>query len=568
MRSIIPVLLILADSLFAQTGSPPHYPQGYFRNPLGIPISLAGNFGELRPNHFHMGLDIKTNKVQNYPVYAAADGYVARVKIDAGGFGRAIYINHPNGYTTLYAHLNNFFPALEQYVKQQQYSQEAWAVLLEIPPSLFPVKKGDFIANSGTTGGSLAPHLHFEIRETAHDINLNPLLFGLPVEDHVPPVILRLAVYDRTRSVYEQSPKLYPVKQIAGSFSTGPDLIYCTSPRVSLAISCFDKQTGSTNVTGVYQAVLFDNGVELLRFTMDKISYETTRNVEGHIDYKTRAAKGPYLEHLSALPGYLNGIYHLSKGDGVINLSDGKVHEIKIVVSDPAGNSSELQTRVQFKNEPQYRPAYPGKMFYPGMLNLGEGSNECEFYVGEKGLYDSVHINYRQSPSSNPRVVSDIHSIGAAYIPLQDSLVVSIRPNSNLSPSQMNHVVMQRFAGSKDDLANVQWQNGWAQARFVEFGSFRLVLDETPPQIRPVGWKNAANLSRASRIVIAVKDNLGVYKNFRAELDGKWLRFTNDKGKNFIYIFDEKCSRGRHTLKIRVEDQAGNTGESKFNFVR
>jgi murein DD-endopeptidase MepM/ murein hydrolase activator NlpD len=145
------------------------YPQNYFRNPLNIPMELVANFGELRANHWHMGLDIRTQQKQNLPVHAAAEGYITRVKIEPGGFGRAIYINHPNGYTTLYAHLNNFFPALEQYVKAEQYKLESWQVELEIAPNLFPINKGSFIAYSGNTGGSQGPHVHFEIRETKTD---------------------------------------------------------------------------------------------------------------------------------------------------------------------------------------------------------------------------------------------------------------------------------------------------------------------------------------------------------------------------------------------------------------
>src|SRR4051812_351735 len=175
MRTVLCLLILLNSCpLHAQVFETHKYPSSYFRNPLNIPISLSGNFGELRPNHYHMGLDIRTHKVQNLPVFAAADGYVARVKIEPFGFGRAIYINHPNGFTTVYGHLNNFFPQLEQYVKEKQYENESWSVFLEIPPTLFPVKKGSLIAYSGTTGGSQAPHLHFEIRSTSDDVNLNP----------------------------------------------------------------------------------------------------------------------------------------------------------------------------------------------------------------------------------------------------------------------------------------------------------------------------------------------------------------------------------------------------------
>src|ERR1043165_64897 len=142
------------------------YPQNYFRNPLNIPILLAGNFGECRAGHFHSGLDIKTNGKENLPVHAAADGYISRIKMDKGGFGHALYITHPNGYTTLYAHLNNFVPKIQQYLRRQQYAKEKWDIDIQLTPEQFPVAKGQQIAYSGNTGSSTAPHLHFEIRDS------------------------------------------------------------------------------------------------------------------------------------------------------------------------------------------------------------------------------------------------------------------------------------------------------------------------------------------------------------------------------------------------------------------
>ena len=163
------------------------YPQGYFANPLGIPMSLSANFGELRPNHWHMGLDLRTDQKENYPVFASADGYVAHIGIRPSSFGRFIIINHPNGYSTLYAHLNKFYPDLEKYVREKQTENESWAIELDFSENDFKVKKGNEIGKSGNTGGSQGPHLHFEIRETETDRSLNPLLFGMPVQDTVPP---------------------------------------------------------------------------------------------------------------------------------------------------------------------------------------------------------------------------------------------------------------------------------------------------------------------------------------------------------------------------------------------
>ncbi|MEO5995617.1 MAG: M23 family metallopeptidase [Chitinophagaceae bacterium] len=543
------------------------YPKGYFRDPLDLPINLSGNFGELRPGHFHMGLDIKTLARVNQTVHAAADGYIARVKIEPAGFGRAIYINHPNGFTTLYAHLNDFSPALETYVKKQQYRQEAWRVFLDIPPGLFPVKKGDFIAFSGTTGGSQAPHLHFEIRRTFDDVNLNPLLFGLPLQDNTKPVILRMAMYDRSKSTYEQSPKLIPLKRSANGYATLPPVILSTSRKVSFAITAFDTHTGSTNANGIYEAWLYDNDQLVSGFQMDNISYNQTRYINAHIDFKTRANGGSFLQHLSVLPGYLNSIYTKVKGDGVIDISDGAVHSIKIVVKDAYGNTSELLTAVRFTGAGSTTLPIPGKMFYPLMLDIYE-NNDCEFYMGENCLYDSVHVKYARTVSSNPALLSAVHSIGASYIPLQDFMVVRIKPLHVVTPDQARHVVMQRFAGSEQDVEKVEWQNDWASAKFRDFGSFQLVLDEQPPVIIPIGFVNGANLGKAGRIAFTIYDNLKVFKNFRAELDGKWLRFTNDKGRTFIYIFDEMCFPGQHTLKISVEDEAGNSATENYQFTR
>jgi murein DD-endopeptidase MepM/ murein hydrolase activator NlpD len=544
-----------------------NYPHGYFRDPLNIPISLAGNFGELRPNHYHMGLDIRTEKRVNLPVFAAADGWVSRIKVEPAGFGQAIYINHPNGYTTLYAHLNDFFPALSAYVKQQQYKTESWKQFIEIPAGLFPVKKGSFIAYSGSTGGSEAPHVHFEIRNTVSDINSNPMLFGLPITDHTAPTLLKLAVYDLSRSVYEQVPRILPVRRSGKSFGIPGGLVIVHSTKIGFAISAFDTNSGTSNRNGIFEAVIYDNGKPVTGFQMDHISYDNTRNINAHIDYKTKATGGPYLQQLFRLYGYVNSIYHAVSGDGIIDISDGKVHNIRIEVQDPYGNTSELVYRLQyqFAGKSNWEPA--GKKFYPQMLD-GFESGDCAFYIGERCLYDSVHIAYSKTEPMQPGIVSAVHHIGASYIPLQDSFLVRVRPTIDLPGGKKDKVVMQRSDGNKKSVEKVEWQAGWASAKFRDFGSFQLVLDEEPPEIVPVGNIDGANLSKASRIVFIVRDNLGEFRNFRAELDGKWLCFSNDKGKSFVYKFDEHCAAGNHALKISVEDVAGNHAEKTFQFTR
>ena len=554
--------LFLSSLVRAQFPPSPDYPKGYFSNPLSIPISLSGNFGELRPNHFHMGLDLKTERRENLKVFASAEGYISRIKVEPGGFGRAIYVNHPNGLTTVYCHLNDFFPELEKWVKDLQYKKESWYLNDEVPAERFPVKKGQFLAYSGNTGGSQAPHLHFEIRRTSDEVNLNPMLFGFPLADQTKPTILRVAIYDRTKSVYEQSPRLVPVVNKGnGEYSTALQTV--STPKVSLALTTYDTHSGSSNLNGVFEAVLFDEQQPVVGFRMDQISYDATRYLNAHIDYKTKQGGGSYLQHLSELPGYINSIYTRFNGDGVVDLSDGLVHELSIVVKDAYGNASRVKVPVKFNGVHAPGQVLPGKRFYPMMVDIFE-SEECEFIIGERTLYDSVSLVHRKQPAMGAGVVSSVHTIGTPSIPLQDAMMVRIRLTESLTDFHKSKVIMQRISGTRKEVQKVSWEEDWALAGFREFGSFQLVLDTTAPEIIPVGFKDGANLSAASRVVFTVTDNFGKWKVLRTELDGKWIRFTNDKGKNFIYVFDENCPPGEHELRIVAVDEAGNEREEKW----
>lgn len=558
--------ILFSSIVHAQFQPITDYPRNYFRNPLAIPISLSGNFGELRPNHYHMGLDLKTERRENLQVFAAADGYISRVKVEPGGFGRAIYVTHPNGFTTVYCHLNNFFPDFENWVKELQYNKESWYLNDEVPAERFPVRKGQLLAYSGNTGGSQAPHLHFEIRRSSDEVNLNPMLFGFSIPDNTLPTILRVALYDRTRSVYEQSPKIIAVANKGnGQYSTALQTV--STPKISLALTTYDTHSGSTNLNGVFEAVLYDEQEAIVGFRMDQISYEATRYLNAHIDYKTKQGGGAYLQHMSELPGYINSIYTRFSGDGVIDLSDGLVHELSIVVKDANGNASTVKVPVKYNGSTPINLPAPGKRFYPLMVDIFE-SPDCEFIIGERTLYDSVSILHRRQDPKVPGQISAFHSIGATNVPLQDAMMVRIRLTDSLNIADKSKVLMQRVSGSRKEVQKVSWQENWAMAGFRDFGSFQLIVDTVPPEIIPVGFKDGSNLSAASRIVFTVSDNSGKWRVTRTEIDGKWIRFTNDKGKNFIYVFDEKCGRGAHELRIVAVDEAGNEREGRWKFVR
>lgn len=625
----LPVPAQSPSSLFVA----PEYPRTYFRNPLGIPMSLAANFGELRSDHYHMGLDIRTQHRENLPVYAAADGYIARVQIGPFGFGQAIYIRHPNGFTTVYGHLNRFIPALAAYIEQQQYRQQSWSVNLTIPPALFPVRKGEQIAWSGNTGGSEGPHLHFEIRRTSDDVNLNPLLFGLPVEDHVAPKITGLAWYDGSQGVYEQTSHILPVHLGGFRAAWGPagnavmqydipsGLLTVPVTRIGFSISASDAQSGSSNPNGIYRAVLEEDNRPVIGFQLDRISYDHTRNINAHIDYKTRATGGPFLQQLFFLPGYpFPSIYRvpgpsggtdpagpgdanpgaprgdttqrISVGarpaDGFIDLSDGRPHAIHIEVFDTWNNAAFVEFNVQYKPiatvdsvvPANSAPPASGRKFYPGMVD-GIETADYAFYLGEKCLYDSATISarvegYPGSGISMPGGVTPVYTIGARWIPLLDPMLVRLRlpdsnafaPASTSGATPTNRVVMVCFDGADKDVQLPEWKGAWASGRFREFGNFQLVCDSIAPVITPIGPLEGADLSHAARIAFRVTDNLGALRHFRAELDGRWLCFTNDKGLAYIYKFDRHCPPGSHTMKVTVEDVAGNRSEAEYHFNR
>ncbi len=562
--------LFLFFNARAQKFAVKNYTKGYFIYPVQAKIGLAANFGELRPNHYHMGLDCRTDQKQNVNVIAAADGYVSHVRIEPSGFGRAIYINHPNGLTTLYGHLNDFFPALEKYVKEQQYKLQSWKVFLDIPPNLFPVKQGQFIAFSGNTGGSQGPHTHFEIRNTKTDKVLNPSLFGFPIPDNVPPTLMRLAVYDRCISTYSQTPKLFPLKIVAGKYSPSSSTINVNTDKVSFGISAVDRYSGSSNPNGIYEAIIYEDNKAISGFQIDNISYDETRYLNAHIDYKLKAGGGPYVEHLSRLPGYPEGVYKDFKPGGVINLEDDSTHQIKVEVKDAYGNTSILQFSIKRGqiNESKYKQdAASQQKFSLGLVNIFE-RDDIQVILGEKDLYDTVNFSYSKKASVTPQAISALHVVHTALVPVHGYYTVRLKADKSLQDIDANRIIMQRTFGGKMDVAKPEREGEWFSAKFREFGNFQLLADNVPPVISPVGVHENANLSHAPQIIFTVTDNMKEIKNFRAELDGKWLRFTNDKGRSFIYKFDEMCPPGNHELKVSVEDEAGNKTIKTFHFVR
>jgi murein DD-endopeptidase MepM/ murein hydrolase activator NlpD len=563
---LIVSLLFISGFAFSQT---PQYPRGYFRWPLNLKPEIVANLGELRPNHWHMGLDIRTNQVENQMVYAAAAGYIAKIRVEPSGFGRAIFINHPNGLTTLYAHLNDFYPALEEYVTQQQYQQQRWPIELNFTPQQFPVSKGSFIAYSGNTGGSQGPHLHFEIRDTKTGKCLNPLLFGFPLQDNVPPTLVKLAIYDRNVSTYEQRPQFFALKKTGSTYTIPKVPILKTGlNKLSFAIQAYDRISGSNNQDGIYSAKLFFDDRAMDGFEIDSISYDETSYMNAHIDFKYKYNGGPFLQYISRLPGDYGPVYKQHNGDGIIYLNDTNAHSLRIEIKDAYGNLSQADLLIQHDENLIKAPVHAPvpQHFLPGRSNV---LNKPGFEIDMPAncLYDTVPALYYTISKQGNGALSALHGLNDPSIPVHGSFTVRIKPNEELPAKWYDKVVLQREYGGRKNTKKASIQNGWLVADFDDFGNFQAFLDLEPPTINGLGNGDTLNLSSSSRIVLSPSDNFAV-KNFRAELDGQWLRFTNDKGRAHIYKFDERCPDGVHELKVTVEDIVGNSTTKTWWFKK
>jgi hypothetical protein len=540
------------------------YPQNYFRHPLDIPMQLVANFGEIRANHWHMGLDIRTQQKVNLPVFAAADGYVSRIVVEPGGFGQAIYIDHPNGYTTLYAHLNAFFPALADYVKKQQYAKQSWNIDIPIPSNLFPVKKGTFIARSGSTGGSEGPHVHFEIRDTKTGKCLNPLLFNFPIADAVAPTIYRLAMYDRNKSTYEQTPQVITLKKEGSKYKLSSELLRVGSDKISFAINAVDHFSGTLNPNGIYCAEIMIDDKPVSQFVLNNIGYDETRYINAQVDLPYKSRGGPTLQQISPLPGAMKVAYDVFNGTGIIELKDREPHNIDIEVQDANKNTSTIHFSVQY--DPTLTKPYmpsPVQELVPGQVNVVE-LDAFELFTTESTLYDSIHVNYEMVSNKETGAVSAMHKFLTAGIPAHDLFTVRIKPDIDITADQRDKLVIKNISGSRTFVSKASWQNGWLSARFRQFGTFQAFIDTTPPAVNAP----PTNLSKTSRLVFTPRDNFNTIKSFRGEVDGKWLCFSNDKGKTWIYQFDENFPRGSHELKLTIQDEAGNVMERTWNVRR
>jgi len=417
------------------------YPKTDFRMPLELSPSLSGSFGEIRPGHFHSGSDFRTNQREGYPVYAVSDGYVSRLRVQIGGFGNAVYISHPNGYTTVYAHLQRFNAQMERTLLAHQYRTKTYGVDIPMLPIEIPVKKGDIIAWSGNTGGSAGPHLHFEVRDSKTEETVNPELFGIHVPDNIRPTIAGLYMYRMNGKPFDENTvrQYFSLVKSGSRYTLNKMPVINFSGDVGFGINTYDVQAAGNN-NGVYSIELQMDGQTIYLSEMERFSFANSRAVNSHMDYPFRMKSGTVVTKSFVEPGNPLRIYKTLVNNGLINLTDDRVHEMKYIVKDVSGNTSTLDFRIQYNPKSVIKGSEPKAVQLFRYNQVNSYSNEhVSIKIPTGVLYNDLHFRYSQGEKSG---YSAVHRVHSPLIPLHSSYELSIKADSSMPGHLQKYAVI------------------------------------------------------------------------------------------------------------------------------
>lgn len=551
-------------------------PESNFRSPVNFPIALSGSFGEVRKNHFHSGIDIRTGGEVGKPVYAVADGYVSRVFISPYGFGKALYLNHPAGYTSVYGHLDKFSPGIARFVRTEQYKKESFSLNEHISPGTIVVKKGELIGYSGNSGSSGGPHLHFEIRDAATQEPMDPIALGIRVSDVIKPRIIRIRIYpaDHLGMVnFANRPLSFPITGNDGIYTLPASDTIMVSGNIFFGIEAYDYHNGSSIRLGVSSVTLLVDGMLVFSQKIDRFSFADTRYVNSMIDYSLNNQTNQRVMRSYIAPGNQLHCYPHVEERGIVRFYDNRVHQIQYIVKDVSGNTSRLSWWV--KSHP---PAAGGGARpltgEPEGVRFSWNSNhvfENEYIrlgIPVHAIYEDLNFTYStSSPVSG--CYSRIHWLHSEDTPLHKSCEVEIRVESLPAGFQRKVLIAKLDEKNRFQAKGGTYENGYVRTRISEFGKYVVTIDTIAPVIRPLNIYPTKNISKQHTIQVRISDNLSGIRSYRGTLNNQWILMDYDPKRNLLeYTFDDRLKPGKNTFRLVVVDDVGNKTEYSANLIR
>jgi hypothetical protein len=567
MRFFI-LIIITTVFLFAFKSEEKTYPTTDFGSPIGFPIKLSGTFAELRPNHFHGGLDIKPSvrSKQGDAIFAVGEGYISRILVSAHGYGNALYVTHPNGYTSVYAHLQRFTPAIMEYVEKRQYANQSFEFDARVEAMVFPVSKGEQIAYLGNTGGSLGAHLHFEIRDTKTDIPINPLYFGFDIEDDKKPFLQQLKIYELNYNHETTNAKTYNIRKVNNQNQIDVAMLEIPSNRMAIGVKAYDNISGTSNANGIFSMDIFQDDSLIYRFEMEKVAYTETRYLNAHLDYEAWFNGEGYFNRGYRLKGNYLGIYKHLANDGVINLSNNS-SLITVIVRDFKGNESELKFQVKRGETIKTGVGNVYNYLFPYNEASIVKRSDLELHFLDSSFYENIYANIQIANDYSDYAFSPTYQIHDEKIPVHQSYEIKLKLQRNIDEKLKSKLYIGKCKNGQNSFIGNKWDGEWLTAKTRSFGDYAILLDTIPPTITAIDFEGETRPSPLLGFKLSDKGT-GI-KTYNAWVDGEWILMKYDGKRNVIYHeFDARITTGKHKLIIIVTDLSNNQTTFEGVFIR
>ena len=524
-----------------------------FHSPIDAPFDLSGTFGEFR-SRFHTGIDFKSRGVQGQKIFSIEDGYVSRIEVNNYGYGKVLYIDHPNGYTSVYAHLRNFSPELNEYIKSELYKSQTNSIKKFPKKNEFIISKGSVIGYSGNTGRSFGPHLHFEIRETKNQNALNPLMFNYKYIDEQRPVVRGLYLISEDKSLVKELPIRKKISKLNDSTYISDIVEY--NGKIGVGLDIYDIQYKNLyNQNGIYKIELFIDSILSYSYKMDKIKFSENHYKKIMYDYLSLVERNKKVIKIYTPPNSNLSFLKNNSFNGIINSDTYKDNSVTIKISDWNNNSSYIKFRLKSVTTKPEELSYKGiEVLRNQDYTLNKNSSIIE--IDKNTFYDDLLLNISYN--------SDTLDLGKEKNPFRSSLRVKL-PHKIIDTMELRQSFVGKIINDRVSYLSSKKNNSYIYANTSSLGKYIISRDSLEPEIKPINFKNNSNIKGKRSLKLRLKDEHSGVKKYSSYINGNWALFEYEPKSNLIFhnLSDGIINNGKNELIIRYEDGVGNKGVFK-----